>query len=158
MQEWIGALLRLTAGLFKECHAIDFGSDVFEEQGGKRVKVEGPTSEHSLLAMFPVTSAVSFPLGQHSSLHKPTPPLCAPPPLPPLPPPPPAPNPLAPAQLQLAFLPLFNQTASQRGLSVEYPATFVGPAHAGQWNVSCVGELDLTHRKTFYSMRGTLSK
>ncbi|KAI6118994.1 hypothetical protein EV401DRAFT_1965177 [Pisolithus croceorrhizus] len=64
----------------------------------------------------------------------------APPPIPPPPPPPMrsfSPNPLAPAQPNLAFLPLFNQTAAQRGMSVEYPATFTGPPHAGRWHVMC---------------------
>lgn len=65
-----------------------------------------------------------------------------PPPPPPTgapPPPPPPANPLAPAQPQTAFLPLFNQTATQRRLPVEYPATFSGPPHAGRWSVRCVG-------------------
>lgn len=62
----------------------------------------------------------------------------------PLAPPPPLPmNPLAPAQPQAAFLPLFNQTANQRRLAVEYPAQFTGPAHAGRWSVQCVGTSEL---------------
>ncbi|CAL1695090.1 unnamed protein product [Somion occarium] len=61
-----------------------------------------------------------------------------PPPPPPMNPPPPLPNPLSPAQPQAAFLPLFNQTATQRRLVVEYPASFSGPAHAGRWTVKCV--------------------
>lgn len=73
----------------------------------------------------------------------PPPPMFQPPPPPPPtgapPPPPPAMNPLAPAQPQTAFLPLFNQTATQRRLAVEYPATFSGPPHAGRWSVRCVG-------------------
>ncbi|KAI0961970.1 hypothetical protein AcV7_000925 [Taiwanofungus camphoratus] len=60
----------------------------------------------------------------------PPPPMNSPPPLPT--------NPLAPAQPTAAFLPLFNQTANQRRLSVEYPAQFSGPAHAGRWTVQCV--------------------
>ncbi|OBZ79351.1 Ribonuclease 3 [Grifola frondosa] len=52
--------------------------------------------------------------------------------------PPPLPNPLAPAQPLSAFLPLFNQTANQRRLTVEYPAQFSGPAHAGRWDVQCI--------------------
>lgn len=48
------------------------------------------------------------------------------------------PNPLAPAQPNLPFLPLFNQTASQRRCTVEYPAEFSGPSHAGKWTVQCV--------------------
>ena len=58
----------------------------------------------------------------------------APTPAPPLPP-----NPLAPAAPQSAFLPLFNQTAQQRRLEVQYPAQFSGPAHAGRWTVQCLG-------------------
>jgi len=60
------------------------------------------------------------------------------------PPPPPVrapaqlPNPLAPAQPNLPFLPLFNQTASQRRCIVEYPAEFSGPSHAGKWTVKCI--------------------
>ena len=67
-------------------------------------------------------------------------PLGMPPPLPPINPPPPLPNPLAPAQPSTAFLPLFNQTANQRRIFVEYPAQFSGPPHAGKWTVKCVGE------------------
>ncbi|THV06004.1 hypothetical protein K435DRAFT_960795 [Dendrothele bispora CBS 962.96] len=47
-------------------------------------------------------------------------------------------NPLAPAQPSMAFLPLFNQTAAQRRVTVEYPAEFAGPSHAGRWTVQCV--------------------
>lgn len=69
-------------------------------------------------------------------------PMMSPPPPPAGPPPPlPAqPNPLTPAQPNTAFLPLFNQTANQRRMFVEYPAQFSGPAHAGKWTVKCVGE------------------
>lgn len=49
-------------------------------------------------------------------------------------------NPLSPAQPNLPFLPLFNQTASQRRVQVEYLAQFSGPSHAGTWLVRCVGE------------------
>ncbi|KAI0079639.1 hypothetical protein K474DRAFT_1591679 [Panus rudis PR-1116 ss-1] len=70
--------------------------------------------------------------------HSPAPPEPMYQPPPPANPPPPLPNPLAPAQPQAAFLPLFNQTAMQRRLAVEYPATFTGPAHAGRWTVKCV--------------------
>ena len=64
----------------------------------------------------------------------PPPPTAAPPPLPPQ-------NPLNPAQPHSAFLPLFNQTAQQRRLEVQYPAQFSGPAHAGRWTVQCLGML-----------------
>ncbi len=62
-----------------------------------------------------------------------------PPPQPLMPAPPLPPNPLAPAQPQSAFLPLFNQTAQQRRLEVQYPAQFTGPPHAGRWTVHCLG-------------------
>jgi hypothetical protein len=55
-------------------------------------------------------------------------------------PPPSLLNPLAPAQPSLPFLPLFNQTATQRRVTVEYPAEFSGPSHAGRWTVQCVGK------------------
>ncbi|KAF8920258.1 hypothetical protein CPB85DRAFT_1429065 [Mucidula mucida] len=48
------------------------------------------------------------------------------------------PNPMAPAQPGLASLPLFNQTAAQRRVNVEYRADFSGPPHAGKWTVTCV--------------------
>ncbi|EAU92714.2 hypothetical protein CC1G_01759 [Coprinopsis cinerea okayama7 len=48
------------------------------------------------------------------------------------------PNPLAPARPNLPFLPLFNQTAAQRRVSVEYDAQFSGPSHAGTWLVRCI--------------------
>lgn len=50
------------------------------------------------------------------------------------------PNPLAPAQPTLPFLPLFNQAAIQRRVTVEYLAEFSGPSHAGRWFVKCIGE------------------
>ncbi|KAI9057724.1 hypothetical protein FKP32DRAFT_1583248 [Trametes sanguinea] len=67
--------------------------------------------------------------------HPPPPGL---PPPPAIPPPPLPANPLAPAQPHSAFLPLFNQTAQQRRLEVQYPAQFSGPAHAGRWTVQCL--------------------
>lgn len=66
-------------------------------------------------------------------------PQFAPPPPPSNPPPPLPQNPLNPAQPQTTFLPLFNQTATQRRIAVDYPAAFSGPAHAGRWTVRCVG-------------------
>ncbi|KJA25860.1 hypothetical protein HYPSUDRAFT_134007 [Hypholoma sublateritium FD-334 SS-4] len=48
------------------------------------------------------------------------------------------PNPLAPAQPNLPFLPLFNQAAMQRRVTVEYIAEFSGPSHAGRWAAKCV--------------------
>jgi dsRNA-specific ribonuclease len=47
-------------------------------------------------------------------------------------------NPLAPAQPNLPFLPLFNQAAMQRRVTVEYLAEFSGPSHAGRWLVKCI--------------------
>jgi len=148
VQKWIGALLRLTTDAFEEFHSIELGPDEFEEQAGKRVKVEEPAPGLSALPMKltpPPKAAFEFPRHYNPYANQPAQPLSAPPPLPPQPPPPPrqppfTSNPLAPAQPHLAFLPLFNQTASQRGLSVEYPATFIGPPHAGKWNVACIGE------------------
>lgn len=49
------------------------------------------------------------------------------------------PNPLAPATPNAPFLPMFNQTAAQRGVKVDYSAEFSGPSHAGQWTVQCIG-------------------
>lgn len=49
------------------------------------------------------------------------------------------PNPLAPATPNAPFLPMFNQTANQRGVKVDYTAEFNGPSHAGQWTVQCIG-------------------
>lgn len=34
---------------------------------------------------------------------------------------------------------MFNQTAAQRGVKVDYSAEFSGPSHAGQWTVQCIG-------------------
>ncbi|EMD41938.1 hypothetical protein CERSUDRAFT_90529 [Gelatoporia subvermispora B] len=73
-----------------------------------------------------------------SMMNTPPPPATMQAPPPPMNPPPPLPNPLAPAQPTAAFLPLFNQTANQRRLVVEYPAQFSGPAHAGRWTVQCI--------------------
>lgn len=58
----------------------------------------------------------------------------------PAPPPPARPNPLAPAQPDTAFLPLFNQEASKRRVTVEYLAEFSGKSHAGRWTVKCIGK------------------
>ncbi|CAA7268013.1 unnamed protein product [Cyclocybe aegerita] len=54
--------------------------------------------------------------------------------------PPPAhlPNPLAPAQPDMPFLPLFNQAAMQRRVQVDYLAEFSGPQHAPRWTVKCI--------------------
>ncbi|KAF9059808.1 hypothetical protein BDP27DRAFT_1430847 [Rhodocollybia butyracea] len=44
---------------------------------------------------------------------------------------------ITPAQPKLAFLPLFNQTATQRRVMVEYPTVFSSPLHAGAWTTTC---------------------
>jgi len=71
------------------------------------------------------------------------------------PPPPTArPNPLAPAQPDAAFLPLFNQEASKRRVTVEYLSEFSGPSHAGRWTVKCIvngickGQGSSSHKQT----------
>lgn len=76
-----------------------------------------------------------------SGTPPPPPPGEAPPPPPPNIPPPSfggayAPSPTAPSGTQ--YLPLFNQVATQRRLTVDYPAEFSGPPHAGRWFVRCV--------------------
>lgn len=70
----------------------------------------------------------SFPPKPAATSHQPQPPppTTKPPPLPPTP------------NQQISFLPLFNQTASQRRLGVEYTAQFFGPPHAGKWHVKCL--------------------
>ena len=70
-----------------------------------------------------------FPPQQAGSAFQkqPPPPTTKPPPLPPTP------------GQQISYLPLFNQTASQRRLGVEYTAQFFGPPHAGKWHVKCLG-------------------
>ena len=58
-------------------------------------------------------------------------------PLPPASSPPPLPG-NSPGQGLL--LALFNQTATQRGLKIEWKATQSGPGHALTWNVECLGK------------------
>ncbi|KAI6047779.1 hypothetical protein EDC04DRAFT_2619886 [Pisolithus marmoratus] len=143
VQKWIRMLFQLTANVMDEFPAVTFADDSSEEQAGKRMKVEDAPQGPSVFSLHFARlgkSSVDVPMKPHYNPYssQPTPPLSAPPPIPP-PPPMPSfpPNPLAPAQPNLAFLPLFNQTAAQRGMSVEYPATFTGPSHAGRWHVSC---------------------
>jgi hypothetical protein len=50
------------------------------------------------------------------------------------------PRPPNPAQ---SFLPLFNQSATRRGLTVDYPAVFSGPPHSGRWIVGCIGKVKI---------------
>ncbi|KIK94016.1 hypothetical protein PAXRUDRAFT_828405 [Paxillus rubicundulus Ve08.2h10] len=139
VQKWIAALLRLTTDAF------EFDSELtdLEEQSSKRPKVEESSqglSTRSLQHALPSLSSVYKPTHYNPYSQSPPPPPSMPPPIQPPPPKgiPTFSNPLAPAQPNLAFLPLFNQTATQRGLSINYPATFTGPSHAGRWNVSCV--------------------
>ena len=80
----------------------------------------------------PFSNANGFfprPTGAHPQQSQPPPPTTKPPPLPPA------------QNHQVSYLPLFNQTASQRRLGVEYTAKFFGPPHAGKWNVKCLGGL-----------------
>lgn len=152
VQQWIGALLRLSVNVFQDGAAFDLVPADFEEQSGKRPKVEeflhGFSThplQHALPNLSPAYKPTHYnPYSQTGGvfLPPPPPPASIPPPIPP-PPSKEAPafgNPLAPAQPHLAFLPLFNQTATQRGLSVDYRATFSGPPHAGKWSVACIGE------------------
>ncbi|KAF9244537.1 hypothetical protein BU15DRAFT_85915 [Melanogaster broomeanus] len=143
---WIGSLLQLSSTIFKDEATFKLGPADFDEQSGKRPKVEEPSqglSTHPLQYALP-SLATYKPTHYNPYSQSPPPPPPPPPSVPPprQPPPPPKgapiPNPLAPAQPNLAFLPLFNQTATQRGLRVEYPAVFAGPQHAGRWNVTCI--------------------
>jgi hypothetical protein len=88
-------------------------------------------------------SQSDIPLGKIKSENRSTifSPVVAPSPQSPSRPPPThrPPNPLAPAQPDLPFLPLFIQAALQRKVSVEYPAQFSGPSHCGTWTVKCIG-------------------
>jgi hypothetical protein len=58
-------------------------------------------------------------------------------PLPPASPPPPLPGSSVGQGLLLAS---FNQTATQRGLKIEWKAAQSGPGHALTWNVECFGK------------------
>ncbi|CCL98505.1 uncharacterized protein FIBRA_00504 [Fibroporia radiculosa] len=108
VQDWIGQLIDPN---YKSGASVSMEVDAFSAY--KKIKTE----------------SMGSPTPPPSS-HVPPPPTSAPPPLPA--------NPLSPAQPMAAFLPLFNQTANQRRLTVEYPAQFSGPAHAGRWTVKCM--------------------
>ncbi|KIM47840.1 hypothetical protein M413DRAFT_439522 [Hebeloma cylindrosporum] len=109
----------------------------------KRAKSEAPQAEES--AIFFASQPPPSPPGiRHAPPH--------------------LPNPLAPAQPNLPFLPLFNQAAMQRRVTVEYLAEFSGPSHAGGVNGICKGEGSGTNkqlakeeaaRKAYYSMGWT---
>lgn len=166
VQEWIGGLLRLSTTILNDSHDMDVDTVSTTTTSkastpvptSKRVKVEEPAPSLALQSFPPppmyqppmstryqtlppqlTPQRMNFPqLPSHnhynpyfrqSSLSRPpSPPKISPP------------NPLAPAQPHLAFLPLFNQTANQRGLKVDYQAVLVGPPHAGKWDVTCIGE------------------
>jgi dsRNA-specific ribonuclease len=93
-------------------------------------------------AYSPVPSAHS-----HSSFSSPPPQPHDPPPPPPSGAPPPQPPPpmgapppfayTAASTLSLVSLALVNQTASQQGISVTYPAEQTGPPHLPTWTVRC---------------------
>lgn len=153
VQRWIGALLRLSVSVFNDGRTLELGPADFEEQSGKRPKVEESMQgfstqplQHALPSLSTTYKPTHYnPYSQTGLLPPPPPPPSVPPPVQPPPPKgmPSFTNPLAPAQPHLAFLPLFNQTAIQRGLGVTYPASFSGPPHAGKWNVTCVGEQNM---------------
>ncbi|GJE85783.1 ribonuclease 3 [Phanerochaete sordida] len=129
VQDWIGALVDPD---YEPSSQVDMDMDPMHN--AKKFKLEPiPQSLFN-----PVYNATPEPMTAPPS--QPPPPAGPPPPLPGMPSMSSAsiPNPLAPAQPHTAFLPLFNQTANQRRMFVEYPATFAGPAHAGKWNVKCV--------------------
>lgn len=133
VRDWIGALVDPQAQPGAQ-------SGLSPEPENKRVKVE------------PMGMGMGFGQPQASYWGQPPPSSMygqPPPPPPPASAPPPLPmfNPLAPAQPHSAFLPLFNQTAQQRRLEVQYPAQFSGPAHAGRWTVLCLGTLFAARRR-----------
>ncbi|CDO72993.1 hypothetical protein BN946_scf185007.g47 [Trametes cinnabarina] len=117
VRDWIGALVGEAQPPAQQ--------GLYAEPEYKRPKVE-PVSGWGAYA--PPPQANPFP----------QPPIYGHPPPPAIPPPPLPGNPLAPGQPHSAFLPLFNQTAQQRRLEVQYPAQFSGPAHAGRWTVQCL--------------------
>lgn len=164
--EWIGGLLRLSTTILNDNHDMDVDIASITSKPStpapmsKRVKMEEPSAPPVALQSFPPPPMYQLPQQPHYQMHQV---LSQLPPQhtkfpqlasqnhynpyfrptlsrPPSPPKMSVPNPLAPAQPHLAFLPLFNQTANQRGLNVNYPAVLVGPPHAGKWSVSCVGE------------------
>ncbi|KAK0478321.1 hypothetical protein IW261DRAFT_1482901 [Armillaria novae-zelandiae] len=130
VQEWINALI---------------GLEETQRPPPSYRKVKNlPTHQPPLFQppLFPVTPFIPPQPGlypQFSRSQAPTPMLMSTPMAKPPPPPlPKLPNPMTPAQPHLAFLPQFNEKASQRRVVVEYPAQFSGPPHAGKWTVRCV--------------------
>ncbi|OSD03297.1 hypothetical protein PYCCODRAFT_1444638 [Trametes coccinea BRFM310] len=122
VRDWIGALVGEAPPPAQQ--------GLYAEPEYKRPKMDVPT--YGMGGLPPMQQPNPHVLPIHS-------PMYGLPPPPPANPPPPLPsNPLAPAQPHSAFLPLFNQTAQQRRLEVQYPAQFSGPAHAGRWTVQCL--------------------
>jgi len=128
VQIWIGGIVDPD---YVPASQIDIDMDLLHNT--KKFKIEPQQQQPSFSATFSATPEPMIP-----PPLQPPPPAGPPPPLPNMPIAPNMPNPLAPAQPHTAFLPLFNQTANQRRMFVEYPATFSGPAHAGKWTVKCV--------------------
>ncbi|KAF8167731.1 ribonuclease III domain-containing protein [Crassisporium funariophilum] len=125
VNEWIDHLLaQEVTGLAKPVTADD-PLEIVEIPPSKRAKSE--TMSPSL------QPAIFF-----ASQPPPSPPRREPPPHLPRSTPPSYPNPLAPAQPDLPFLPLFNQAATQRRVTVDYVVEFIGPPHAGRWCAKCV--------------------
>ncbi|KAF5384825.1 hypothetical protein D9615_001373 [Tricholomella constricta] len=118
VQEWISHLL-----LGEDNSSVAPGREVaqpIEAPPSKKAKSEQPPPYHAPPIFFASQPPPSPPRQRHTPPHMTLP------------------NPLAPAQPSLPFLPLFNQTATQRRVTVEYPAEFSGPPHAGRWSVRCI--------------------
>ncbi|EKM61301.1 uncharacterized protein PHACADRAFT_247810 [Phanerochaete carnosa HHB-10118-sp] len=129
VQNWIGCLVDPD---YVPSSQLDMDMDLLHN--AKKLKIEPPQQQQS-----PFNATFSaMPEPMMPPPPQPPPPAGPPPPLPSMPSALGISNPLAPAQPQTAFLPLFNQTANQRRMFVEYPAAFSGPAHAGKWTVKCV--------------------
>ncbi|GLB35985.1 putative double-stranded RNA binding motif containing protein [Lyophyllum shimeji] len=122
VQEWISHLLlgRESQPIIRPRSMDETPQQPIEAPPTKRVKSEQPPPYQQPPIFFASQPPPSPPRQRH------TPPHMA------------LPNPLAPAQPNLPFLPLFNQTAMQRRVTVEYPAEFSGPPHAGRWSVRCI--------------------
>ncbi|KAI0630986.1 hypothetical protein C8Q77DRAFT_1074880 [Trametes polyzona] len=140
VRDWIGALVDPQANPNQAPQGLP------SEPEYRRVKVESPSLGvgtgfgHSLPGYLSYPGQNYFQHSAQSFGQQPPQPFGQPPPPPPGNSPPPLPmhNPLAPAQPHSAFLPLFNQTAQQRCLEVQYPAQFSGPPHAGRWTAACL--------------------
>ncbi|KAG6862194.1 hypothetical protein C0995_004276 [Termitomyces sp. Mi166 len=138
VQEWISHLLIGQDGLPSDFRSSEQEHRQPIEPPPKKVKSEQPPPYLSTPIFFASQPPPSPPTDRQRHLPPHMHPS-SPQPLQHVPPPMPLPNPLAPAQPNLPFLPLFNQTATQRRVVVEYPAEFSGPPHAGRWTVRCIG-------------------